>query len=78
MVKLALRTPKQDFSASILQTIANLMTLDLKVISKLSGINSDRFDWYCVEVSGTFHNLALAIACWQELGIDRYLAISSK
>lgn len=75
MVKLALKTPKQDYSASILQTIANHMTLDLKIISKLSGINGDRFDWYCIEVSGTFDDLALAIACWRELGIEQYLAL---
>jgi hypothetical protein len=69
------------------------MMVDLKIISKLSGINCDplgytpfgckrlernRSDWYLVEACGTFENLSLTIACWQDLGVQKYLAISSQ
>jgi hypothetical protein len=85
-IKLALKTPQQNFSQLMLSDIAKVMTVDLKVISKLSGINGDplgyaernRFDWYLVEASGTFEDLSLTIACWQELGVTKYLAISSQ
>lgn len=76
--KLALKTPKQDFTESMLQDVAKVMTVDLKIISKLPGIDRDRFDWYCIEVSGTFDDLYLAIANWRELGVEEYLAISSQ
>jgi hypothetical protein len=93
-IKLALKTPQQNFSQLTLLDIAKVMTVDLKVISKLSGINGDplgypkglasrcaernRFDWYLVEACGTFENLSLTIACWQDLGVQKYLAISSQ
>ena len=77
MVRLALKTPKQNFSELMLQNVAKVTTLNLKIVSKLTGINRDRCDWYCIEVSGTFDDLSLAIACWKELGIKEYLAISS-
>ncbi len=77
-VKLVLKTPKQDFLESMLQTIANVTTIDLKIIDKLKGGNSDRSDWYLVEASGTFEKLSLTINCWQELGIQKYLSISSQ
>ncbi|MEY2831690.1 MAG: hypothetical protein RLZZ574_948 [Cyanobacteriota bacterium] len=76
-IKLALKTPQHNFSQLTLLNIAKVMTVDLKVISKLSGINGDRFDWYLVEASGTFDNLSLTMACWQDLGVTKYLAISS-
>ena len=98
-IKLALKTPQHNFSQL---NIAKVMMVDLKVISKLSGINGDplgypkgllkdtashiasrraernRFDWYLVEASGTFENLSLTMACWQDLGVTKYLAISSQ
>jgi hypothetical protein len=117
-IKLALQAPQQNFSQLTLLNIAKVMTVDLKVISKLSGINGDplgypkglltlkgtpsdkdtasrhevsplghiasrraernRFDWYLVEASGTFDNLSLTMACWQDLGVTKYLAISSQ
>ena len=77
-VKLALKTPKQDFFESILQHVAKVMTVDLKIISKLTGIDNDRSDWYCIEVSGTFDDLYLAIVNWRELGVEKYVAISSQ
>ena len=101
-IKLALKTPQHNFSQLTLLNIAKVMTVDLKVISKLSGINGDplgypngllkdtashiasrraernRFDWYLVEASGTFENLSLTMACWQDLGVTKYLAISSQ
>jgi hypothetical protein len=77
-IKLALKTPQHNFSQLTLLNIAKVMTVDLKVISKLSGINGDRFDWYLVEASGTFDNLSLTMACWQDLGVTKYLAISSQ
>ena len=76
--KLALKTPQQDFSELILQNVAKATRIDLKIISKLTGINNDRSDWYCIEVSGTFDDLWLAIACWRELGVQKYMAISSQ
>ncbi|MBW4535092.1 MAG: hypothetical protein KME09_14240 [Pleurocapsa minor HA4230-MV1] len=77
-IKLALKAPQHNFSQLMLLTIAEVMKVDLKVISKLSGINGDRFDWYLVEASGTFDNLSLTMACWQDLGVTKYLAISSQ
>jgi hypothetical protein len=77
-IKLALKTPQHNFSQLTLLNIAKVMTVDLKVISKLSGINGERFDWYLVEASGTFDNLSLTMACWQDLGVTKYLAISSQ
>ncbi|MEN9871886.1 MAG: hypothetical protein RLZZ171_2878 [Cyanobacteriota bacterium] len=77
-IKLALKTPQQNFSQLTLLNIAKVMTVDLKVISKLSGINGDSSDWYLVEASGTFDNLSLTMACWQDLGVTKYLAISSQ
>ncbi len=109
-IKLALKTPQHNFSQLTLLNIAKVMTVDLKVISKLSGINGDplgypkgllkdtasrraasplghiasrraernRSDWYLVEASGTFDNLSLTMACWQDLGVTKYLAISSQ
>jgi hypothetical protein len=77
-IKLALKTPQHNFSQLTLLNIAKVMTVDLKVISKLSGINGARFDWYLVEASGTFDNLSLTMACWQDLGVTKYLAISSQ
>ena len=98
-IKLALKTPQHNFSQL---NIAKVMMVDLKVISKLSGINGDplgypngllkdtashiasrraernRSDWYLVEASGTFDNLSLTMACWQDLGVTKYLAISSQ
>ena len=76
--KLALKVPKQDFSESMLQDVAKVMTVDLKIISKLSGIDRDRFNWYCIEVSGTFDDLYMAIVNWRELGVEQYVAISSQ
>lgn len=75
--KLALKVPKQGFSESMLQDVAKVMAVDLKIVFKLSGTNSDRFDWYLIEVSGTFDDLFLAIVNWLELGVEQYLAISS-
>ncbi|MEO0013656.1 MAG: hypothetical protein RLZZ535_2045 [Cyanobacteriota bacterium] len=77
-IKLALKTPQHNFSQLTLLNIAKVMMVDLKVISKLSGINGDRSDWYLVEASGTFDNLSLTMACWQDLGVTKYLAISSQ
>ncbi|PSB12182.1 hypothetical protein C7B62_02785 [Pleurocapsa sp. CCALA 161] len=90
-IKLALKTP-QNFAPIALSNIAKVMTVDLKIISKLPGINCDReaypeglhsngcnrFDWYLVEAFGTFDDLSLTIACWQDLGVKKYLAISSQ
>ena len=77
-VKLALKTPKQDFFESMLQNVAEVMRVDLKIISKLTGISNDRCNWYCIEVSGTFDDLYLAIVNWRELGVEKYVAISSQ
>jgi hypothetical protein len=85
-IKLALQVPQQNFSQLTLLDIAKVMMVDLKIISKLSGINCDplgyaernRSDWYLVEACGTFENLSLTIACWQDLGVQKYLAISSQ
>ena len=55
-IKLVLKMPKQSFSELILQDIANAMRVDLKIINKLGG-NSDRFDLYLLEISGTFEHL---------------------
>jgi hypothetical protein len=74
-VKLVLKTPKQDFLESMLQTIANVTTIDLKIIDKLKGGNSECYDWCLVEVSGTFDDLVLTINCWQELGVEKCLSI---
>lgn len=76
--KLALKTPQQDFSELILHNVAKATRINLKIISKLPGINNDRFDWYCVEISGTFDDLWLALTCWRELGVQKYIAISSQ
>lgn len=76
-IKLALKTP-QHFALIALLNIAKVMTVDLKIISKLPGINCDRSDWYLVEACGTFDNLSFTIACWQDLGVTKYLAISSQ
>ena len=76
--KLALKTPKQDFTESMLQDVAKVMTVDMKIISKLPGMDSDRFNWYCIEVSGTFDDLYMAIVNWRELGVEQYVAISSQ
>lgn len=106
-IKLALKTP-QHFAPITLLDIAKIMTVDLKIISKLPRINGDRearcgasakayrcayplgypeglhsngcnrFDWYLVEALGTFDDLSLTIACWQDLGVKKYLAISSQ
>lgn len=76
-IKLALKTPRHGFSLMRLSNVAKVMTVDLEVISKLPGINSDRSDWYLVEASGTFDDLSFTIACWQDLGVKKYLAISS-
>lgn len=76
-IKLALQTPQQNFDQLTLLDIAKVMMVDLKIISKLPGINEDNSDWYLVEACGTFENLSLTIACWQDLGVQKYLAISS-
>lgn len=98
-IKLALKTP-QHFAPIALLDIAKIMTVDLKIISKLPRINGDRearcgasplgypeglhsngcnrFDWYLVEALGTFDDLSLTIGCWQDLGVKKYLAISSQ
>lgn len=76
--KLAFKVPKQDFWESMLQNVAKVMTVDVQIVSKLTGIDNDRFDWYCIEVSGTFDNLYLAIVNWRELGVEQYIAISSQ
>ena len=73
--KLALKMPKHNFSELMLWNVAQVTTVDLQIISKLSGINSDRFDWYLVQVSGTFEDLFLTINCWEELGVEKYLVI---
>ncbi|MFM2312567.1 MAG: hypothetical protein RLZZ04_1843 [Cyanobacteriota bacterium] len=77
-IKLALQTPQQNHFNLKLLNMAKVMKVDLEVISKLPGINRDHHDWYLVEASGTFDNLSLTIACWQELGVKKYLAISSE
>jgi hypothetical protein len=117
-IKLALQVLQQNFSQLTLLDIAKVMMVDLKIISKLPGVNCDplgypngllkddaklvpwhtasrhevsplghiasrraernRFDWYLVEACGTFENLSLTIACWQDLGVQKYLAISSQ
>ena len=74
-VKLALEMPKHNFSELMLWNVAQVTTVDLQIISKLPGINSDRYDWYLVEVLGTFDDLFLAINCWEELGVEKYLVI---
>jgi len=76
-IKLALQTPQQNQFHLMLMNMAKVMKVDLEVISKLPGINCDRHDWYLVEASGTFDDLSLTMACWQELGVQKYLAISS-
>jgi hypothetical protein len=68
-VKLALKTPKKSFSDPMLTNVAHVTGIDLQIISKLSGINSDRWDWYFIEVLGAYNDLVLAIVCWQELGV---------
>ncbi len=78
IVKLALKTPKQDFSESMLQNVANAATVYLKSIYKLPGIGTDKFDWYFVEILGTFEDLVLTIVCWRVLLIEKYLTISSR
>ena len=77
-IKLVLKTPKQNFFESILQNKANAMKVDLKIVDKLKGGKSDRIDLYLVEVSGTFDDLFFTIDCWQELGVEQYLANSSQ
>jgi hypothetical protein len=69
-VKLALKTPKKDFSEPMLQNVAEVTEINLQIISKLSGMSSDRWDWYSVAISGLDNDLALAIVCWQELGAE--------
>ncbi len=76
-VKLALKIPKHNFSELMLWNIAQVTMVDLQIISKLPGINSDRFDWYLVEVLGTFDDLFLTINCWEELGVEKCLPILS-
>ena len=84
--KLALKAPKQNFTESMLQDVAKVMTVDVKIISKLPEMDSDpkgyaernRCDWYCIEVSGTFDDLYMAIVNWRELGVEQYVAISSQ
>ncbi len=34
-----------------------------------------RFDWYLVEILGTFEDLFFTINCWEELGVEKYLVI---
>jgi hypothetical protein len=77
-IKIALQAPQQNHFHLTLLNMAKVMKVDLEVISKLSGINYDRYDWYLVEASGTIDNLSLTMACWQELGVKKYLAISSE
>ncbi|MGF1589895.1 MAG: hypothetical protein ACFCU7_11740 [Pleurocapsa sp.] len=78
IVKLALKTPKQDFAESMLQNVANATTVYLNSVYKLPGIGTDKFDWYFVEISGTFEDLVLTIVCWRVLLIEKYLTISSR
>jgi hypothetical protein len=73
-VKLALKTPKQNFSESMLQDITDVMAVDLKIVSKLTGIDTDRFDWYIVTILGTFDDLIATVVCWEEIGIQHILA----
>ncbi|HEY9768967.1 MAG TPA: hypothetical protein V6C71_10805 [Coleofasciculaceae cyanobacterium] len=76
-LKLALKTPKQDFSDSI-QNIANATTVYLNSVYKLPGIGTDKFDWYFVEISGTFEDLVLTIVCWQILLLEKHLTVLSR
>ncbi|NJL53291.1 MAG: hypothetical protein HC930_15940 [Hydrococcus sp. SU_1_0] len=76
-IKIALQTPQQNFSPSELLDIGKMIPVDLKIISKLSGINGDDADWYLVEASGAFTDLSITIACWQKLGVQKYLTIPS-
>lgn len=69
-VQLVLKTPKKDFSMPMLLNVALVTEINLEIISKLSGMSSDRWDWYLVEISGLDDDLALAIVCWQELGAE--------
>lgn len=69
-VKLVLKTPKKDFSKLMLQNVVEVTAINLQIVSKLSGMSSDRWDWYFVEISGLDDDLALAIFCWQELGAE--------
>ena len=62
----------------MVRDVAKMMTVDVKIISKLPGIDRDRCDWYCIEVSGTFDDLYMAIVNWRELGVEQYVAISSQ
>ncbi len=76
-VKLALKNPRQNFSKSMLHNVAKIMMVDLQIISKLPGINGDRFDWYLVEASGTLDDLFLTIVTWRELGVEEYMVVSA-
>lgn len=77
-LKLALKTPKQDFSDSMFQKIANATTVYLKSVYKLPGIGTDKFDWYFVEISGTLEDLVLTIVCWRILLIEKHLTVLSR
>ncbi len=93
-LKLALKTPKQDFSDSMFQKIANATTVSLNSVYKLPGIGTDKFDWYFVEISGTFdregwagdppisnrgvEDLVLTIVCWRILLIEKHLTVLSR
>lgn len=76
-IRIALQTPQQNFSPSTLLDIGKVIPVDLQIISKLSGLNGDGADWYLVEASGALPDLSLTIACWQKLGVQKYLSIPS-
>ena len=77
-LKLALKAPKQDFLDSMFQNIANAATVYLNSVYKLPGIGTDKFDWYFVEISGTFEDLVLTIVCWRILLIEKHLTVLSR
>lgn len=76
-IKIAIQTPQQNFFPSALLDIGRVIPVDLKIISKVSGINGDIADWYLIEASGALPDLSLTIACWQKLGVQKYLSIPS-
>jgi hypothetical protein len=76
-IKIALQTPQQNFSTSALLDIGKVIPVDLQIISKLSGFDEDCADWYLLEASGALPDLSLTIACWQKLGVQKYLSIPS-
>jgi hypothetical protein len=69
--KLAFKAPKQDFSELILHNVAEVTKVNLRIVSKLTGINSDRIDWYCIEVSGTFDDLSECDRLLERIGNQR-------